>query len=191
MGNDVAALPAVFWASDRTANPACLLTDDLRMVRTNAAWQVFAHTSTDPAHLTWAPGASLLDVIPEPLREFYACGFKTALQTRTPWAHDHDWLTPDQSRTFRMIAYPQDGFLVVSHAPHVMRPHDREAHPAGAAVRGEGLRTICCHCRSFRAPGSTNRWEWVPAWIAQPPARISHGLCPTCSEYHYPREAER
>ena len=28
-------------------------------------------------------------------------------------------------------------------------------------------------------------WDWVPAFVAQPPSKISHGLCPLCTVYYY------
>ena len=187
MPRSKAALPEVFKASANTDNTACLLTRDLRMVKTNAAWHLFADANgADPAHPTWRPGESILDAIPEPLRPFYEKGFASALETNTPWAHDYDCSTPDQYRTFRMFVYPQGEFLVVTHAPHSARPHDREICPPSDRYRRNGVITMCCHCHCVRAPESPQRWDWVPAWIADQPANVSHGLCPPCLEYHYP-----
>ena len=190
VGADAVDLPDVFRASERTANTACLVTRDLRLVRTNAAWQVFADTNgADPTRPTWPPGATLLDVIAEPLRAFYARGFEAVRQTNAPWEHDYDCSTPDQFRTFRMIVYPQGDYLVITHALHVARAHAAEPHPPSEAYRQRGLIKMCCHCRRVLAPGQATRWDWVPAWVAHLPPQVSHGLCPTCCEYHYPAEA--
>ena len=45
----------------------------------------------------------------------------------------------------------------------------------------------CCHCRRTRRSDGSDVWDWVPAWVASPPPETSHGICPLCLEYFYPR----
>jgi hypothetical protein len=49
----------------------------------------------------------------------------------------------------------------------------------------EGLLPICSFCKSIRNDGG--EWERLEAFISRrSEAEFSHGLCPPCSEAHYP-----
>lgn len=48
-----------------------------------------------------------------------------------------------------------------------------------------GLVTQCMHCRRVRAPVEPERWDFVPAFVAQAPEPVSHGMCGPCFEVYY------
>jgi hypothetical protein len=66
------------------------------------------------------------------------------------------------------------------------------AHPAtAAAVEGcyrdkNGFITMCSNCRRTRRVGCAPQiWDWVSAFVANPPDCVSHGICGLCLEYYY------
>jgi K+-sensing histidine kinase KdpD len=49
----------------------------------------------------------------------------------------------------------------------------------------EGMLPICAYCKNIR--NDTGDWERMEAYISRrSEAEFSHGICPSCSEKHYP-----
>ncbi len=165
---------------------AYIVTSDLRLLCMNSVWDEFARANGGEAVLArWRRGRSIVDAISEPLRAFYVAGFRTACEREEPWEHDYECSTPDMLRTFRMTAYPFAGALVITNTLRLERPHDRHPCLPDDVYVTDGIVHMCAHCRRSRRDATT--WDWVPAYLAQPPALVSHGLCGPCLHYHYPR----
>ncbi len=181
-------LPEIFTALARSENTACLLTRERRLVRTNEGWVRFAQDNGGEEVLRRCqPGFLIDDVIPEPLRELYASGFERALATNTPWAHDYDCSSAEAFRRFRMLVYPVKDAFVVVHSKLVEAKHKDEVHHGDRSLYSEcGVICMCSHCRRTRFPNGRGRWDWVPSFVASPPANLSHGLCEPCVHFHYP-----
>jgi len=178
---------AVYRPLEGSDDTTYVLSKDLRLVRTNAAWAAFARANGGEQMLDrWRKGASVLEAIPEVLRGFYRDGFLRALATSTPWMHEYECSSPDVYRLYRMIAYPVGGFLIVTNALQVAHPH---APPDAAldvgAYAQRGVVRMCANCRRVHRPGSNERWDWVPALVAHMPDNVSHGLCPPCAVFLY------
>ena len=48
---------------------------------------------------------------------------------------------------------------------------------------------FCMHCKRVRLDSPVkDRWCLVQVWVAEPPEKVSHGLCPECLEKHYPAQ---
>lgn len=159
----------------------------------NAAWDRFAIRHGGPTLAGWN-GRSILDVLAEPLRPFYADLFKRVQRTRKPREHTFEWSSPEVFRQYRMRALPlQKNALLVVHHLVDEHPHDREAlapHPH-RYIQDNGFIVQCCHCMMVRRADDTHTWDWVPAYISDPPDAVSHGLCPLCFRHHYPQLAAR
>lgn len=167
-------------------NVSYILTDRLRIHRTNAAYDRFAAANGGSAIArSWSQGASLLDAISEALRPFYADGFARARAQQRVWEHDYECSSPTHYRAFRMLAYPVGEWFVVTHALRVEHPHTRDAHAPDSRYESSGVIAMCSHCRRVRAATLPERWDWVPEYLASPRLDISHGLCPGCYHYHY------
>ncbi|MEO6396903.1 MAG: hypothetical protein ABIP13_00390 [Tepidiformaceae bacterium] len=57
--------------------------------------------------------------------------------------------------------------------------------PVETFTNDDGNVVQCSCCRRLRDPQGRD-WEFVPAALAEAPARLSHGLCPTCVALYYP-----
>lgn len=177
---------------DRRGDTAFAVSGSLRLAYHNAAWDRFARENGAPwSPGAWGIGASIVEAIPEVLRPFYDQLFARARNEGAPVDHDYECSTPEAIRKLRMRVYPlpREGWLVVS--SFVSEQPTPPVHPASAAIyRTEhGLIVMCAHCRRVRRTDASagETWDWVPGWVARPPAETSHGLCSPCVDHHYPR----
>jgi hypothetical protein len=139
----------------------------------------------------WGIGANLLDAISEPLRDHYRAALEDSLARHAVWHHDYECSTPDTYRLHHLTAYPlpADGLLLV-HSLRVERPHEDPGAPAlEERYRGsDGLVFQCSYCRRTRVAADPTRWDRVPALVARPAARTSHGICPVCQPFYFPKD---
>jgi len=185
MQSETSELLEVFREVGRGEDMSYILNEELRLVRTSAAWEAFATDNGGQGMLaTWGRGASVLDAISGPLRAYYEAGFAQALRANMPWSHEYECSSADEYRSFRMLAYPFSGFLVVTHTPGVVRLHDRPVASPNETYFEDGVLTMCSECRRARHP-LQERWDWVPAFVAALPARVNHDLCPSCALWYW------
>ncbi len=166
----------------------------LRLVFVNEGWRRFAaENGGEPAiGERWPLGRSILDALPGRLLAFYRDAYLRCLERGEPWEHDYECSSADRHRLFHQTVRPLsggDGLLVVN-ALRVEEPHAAPgAEPAADGIPyadRHGIVHQCCHCRRIRAHDDPDRWDWVPRWVAAPPARTSHGLCKVCLDHYYP-----
>jgi len=171
---------------------------DGRLIYVNAGWHRFADANGGQPQIAdfWGIGASYFAALPESLEPFYRHLFRQApdyATAATPLAHCYECSTPTLYREYNMLIYalPERlGHLVVNSLV-VERPHDPQTHPprdpAGVDyVDDGGFVHQCAHCRRIQHQGGEARWDWVPAWVDQPPANTSHSICPVCMDYYFP-----
>ena len=182
----------------RYPGSAYALSADLRLTYMNPAWFRFARDNgaTQAFFDRWRVGASIMDAVPQVLREFYLALYQRAIaerHRRTPIQFAYECSSPGQFRLFVMSIYPVEptGNLLVVNAPRII--HDHEAVPLRPQdyQDANGLITQCAHCRCVRSPQDPERWEWIPEWVEHFPANTSHGLCPVCFDYYYPAARRR
>lgn len=183
--DDALALPIeILRAVADSEDTTYLLSNQLALVRTNAAWSTFARANGGEALLQrWTRGSSILSAISLVLREFYRHHYTQALVTGQRWEHDYDCPTPAQQQRFRMFVHPvAESFLLVSNALVEAAPHDGAAWPADLSRYAvDEVITMCANCRRVRNPRGHLRWDWVPELVAHQPANLSHGLCEVCA----------
>lgn len=159
--------------------------NNLELMRTNAGWDRFARENGGERILSeWYPGRSILDAISDVLRSFYRIGFKHAVESGLRWEHDYECSSGTTLRRFRMIAYPGPYSLVITHAPRRIALHDREIYAPSLDYVADGRITMCAHCRRVRNARHSNRWDWVPNFVEEPPTHLTQGLCPPCVRYY-------
>ena len=176
--------PAVIYALDR----------NLRIVYCNEAWDRFAAENggrgLDRRHQL---GRLVMDVIPMPLKPFFQAGYRKVLASRQPWEHCYECSSPTVFRRFQMVVHPDPGAagLVVVNSIIVEQLHDDQER--GICFPGEkvyvdthGIITMCCHCRRTCRAEKTAAWDWVPAYVENPPEMISHSICGVCMSLYYP-----
>lgn len=168
---------------------------ELTLAYLNAGWFEFAAANGGEPAISqqWGLGRSVLDAIRDPLAPFYRRAFQVTLSSGTPWQHEYECSSPTNLRRFVQHVYPLAGGagLLVVHSLIVDCPHPRDPdvseHPvAGDYVDEHRLVRQCMHCRRVRRNGQRRRWDWIPAWVREPPENTSHGLCEVCFRYYYP-----
>jgi len=168
---------------------------ELTLAYLNAGWFAFAAANGGEPAISqhWGLGRSVLDAIPDPLAPFYRRAFRTALSSESPWQHEYECSSPTNLRRFVERVYPLAGgagLLVVNslvvECPHPRDPNVSEQPAARDYVDEHHLIRQCMHCRRIRRNGERRRWDWIPAWVTEPPENTSHGLCEVCFRYYYP-----
>lgn len=171
-----------------------MLDPDLRIIYCNKAWDQFASLNGGTRLNRRAIlGTCVLDVVAGPLKAFYDNAFAQANEKGQPWEHDYECSSPSAFRLFHMRVLPlADSYLLVENSFRFERPHgsERPVMPADSAlyVSEDGILTMCAHCRRTRRIGTTSApvWDWVLAYLVEPPGPVSHGLCRNCFAYFYP-----
>jgi hypothetical protein len=175
-------------------SPACLLDERMRVDGVNAAWDAFAVANggaeccTGPAIVgsTYAKhveGAGPRSLVERDLARALA-GKVTSV--------DSECNTPDRLRRLRTHYLPvrsvEDGpvtgVLVVHSTVHEapMEGARPATPPSEAAHRGgDGLIAMCSCCRRVLRPQAPGDWEYVPAYVARLPARVTHVVCTACT----------
>ena len=170
------ASEAVIYATD----------SELRLIYANPSWDRFAVLNGAP-HLSRERlmRRPLLDAVRGPLREFYARLFAEALRTAKPVEHAFECSSAEVKRRFQMRVLPlANGGLLLVNSLMAQEPMPRGAAPGREYVDSDELISMCSHCRRTQRTDDGS-WEWVPEFVAEQPAEVSHGLCPVCLEYHY------
>ncbi|MBN9661176.1 MAG: PAS domain-containing protein [Acidobacteria bacterium] len=176
--------PSVIYVLDR----------DLRITYCNAAWDRFAVENGGMdlvrPHLL---GRSVMDSVPQVLHGFFEDGYRKALSSGETWEHSYECSSASTYRAFRMLTYPEPdrSGLVVVNLILVAHPHndvERQPHALepGLYLDDFGVLKMCSHCRRVSRVGEPGQWDWVPALVEAPPARVSHGLCAMCVHLYYP-----
>ncbi len=170
-----------------------VLNSGYRIVYCNAAWDRFA-TENDAPELTHGAilGTDFRRALGDGLRPFYLHAIDQVARTGSAWEWVYECSSPDLFRKFQMRVQPLQGEgWLVTNARLVERPHaDIVRYGLDAYANEHGLITICSHCRRSRRIDRPTEWDFVPAHLDRTLTNISHGLCPLCLEYFYPKELE-
>lgn len=171
--------PAIIYALDK----------ELRLVRCNPAWDRFACDNGAPELASSSVlGTSIMDVIPNVLRDFYVNTHSAVRKFRRPWWHIFDCSSRDVFRTFHMRALPAGaGGILVVNTLIVEEPHPPGSpEPIEQYTDANGVVTMCANCRRAEHLTQPGRWDWIPLLLASSGALVRPGLCPFCFAYHYP-----
>ncbi|HEX6853439.1 MAG TPA: hypothetical protein VF139_18735 [Candidatus Polarisedimenticolaceae bacterium] len=171
----------------------CGLWPDLTIALVNHAWWRFAEENGAPPDFAgrFGLGCAMGDGISGPQRPYYEIALRRVLETGRPWRHIYRCPSVTLDRTYHLEVIPVGDRrgLLLTHAPQGIVPHadrgdDVQADPA-SYLDARGLLRQCGHCRRVRRVDDPSRWDWVAAWIAAVPRRVSHELCRLCLELHY------
>ncbi len=164
-----------------------VLNDDGVIVWVNAAWLSFGAANGGHGDPSGAGvGRRYAAAVQGEIRSWFDARLETCARTREPFELEYECSSPDVCRRFHLRALPVDGFVIMLHSLMYERPHERDVlPPIEAQYRApNGLTTQCSNCRRFkRLEGGS--WDWIPAWVAGPPARVSHGVCAACIGFYY------
>lgn len=164
---------------------------DLKLAYLNPAWFRFAQENGAGGgfEAQWSLGRSLIDALPDVLREHYVQQYAACLESTEPWHHDYECSSPDLYRLFRMSVYPVGGGagLLVTHALRLEAPHERPPEPFDPAEMADehGFFLQCAYCRRFASSPRRERWVWIPAWVRDTQRKVTHGICPPCADHYF------
>jgi PAS domain-containing protein len=188
------------YTSTLEHDPAVIYVVDARMqiVYCNAAWDSFALANGGDSLLRPAPiGRDVMAVVPWDLHEFYVLAFEEVRRSGRHWDHRYECSSADVFRRFHMrvsAASPDEAStpLIIVNSLEFEQPHQ---YPPGLEdLRSyrdrNGIVTMCCHCRRTKRPEALEVWDWVPEFVREGPARVSHGLCAPCFQIHYGRRGQ-
>ncbi len=189
------ALPEVLdrQVLDASKDVIFLVDAELRITYCNPAWDAFARANGGEKVLAERMvGVDLLATIAEPLRELFRNACRSCHQQHLMFDMDYECSTAELYRLLHVKILPlkASGELAFIHSTRVERPHGNERpalSPTAVYVGGQGIITLCCHCRRARRQDASNMWDWVPAFLQPERWRITHGMCPVCVSYFYSR----
>ncbi len=183
---------------ENLGNPVFAVDGDLTMVYANPAYFDFArHNGAGPGFAArWGIGCNIMEAIPADLRSYFRKMYSLCFEQKLPREHQYECSSPEHFRLFNQRVYPlgeRSGLVVLNSLVTEVR-HDPVARPPQAADPAvyrdvRGLVHQCVHCRRILRQEGTLEWDWVPAWVAAPPPEVTHGFCPVCLDYYYPRDA--
>lgn len=183
-------LRSTFDARTLESDPATFAAIDPagQILWTNAAWRTFAaENGGDPSLRAGSVGASYLTPLGPELGAFYARAFADAIATGTPYSEEYDCPSPSLFRRFRLRALPVgNAGLLLEHRMMVERPREQRAARAfdGRYRNEHGFLVQCAQCRCIRRR-DWSTWDWVPGWVAAPPADTSHTICQVCAGFYW------
>ncbi len=168
-----------------------MLDADLHFTYCNPAWDWFAAENGAPELRGKSTvGTDLRLVLVEALRPFYLRAFDQATQSGKVWECVYECSSPNVFRKFQMRIHPlsPSHWYLITNPIVIERPHTSAVTAALERYLGpDGFITMCSHCRSSRKTGGPEQWDFVPAHLAPHLTNITHGMCPICLEYFYPR----
>lgn len=173
---------------------------DLTLAYTNATWVRFAVDNNAPPQLIDANAVlnrSILEFLYGPMRSYYKTLYRHVLENNKPHTHEYECSSPELIRFYHMeiLPLPPDsddpqGLLIINSLSAPIQPSTRKnpVTPVDHTVYVDehGQMTSCSNCRRFLRRDQTDMWDWIPCYLDDPPAPISHGICPVCLDYYYP-----
>ncbi|MBU2501240.1 hypothetical protein KJ682_07940 [bacterium] len=182
---------------DELGNPVFAVDGDLTMVYANPAYFDFARDNGGGSDFAdrWGIGCNILEAMPANLESYFRKMFSLCLEQKAPWDHQFECSSPERFRLFNQRVYPlgeRSGLVVLNSLVTEVR-HDPAARPPQTAdpavyCDDRGLVHQCVQCRRILRQGEAHEWDWVPAWVATPPPEVTHGFCPVCLDFYYPRD---
>jgi hypothetical protein len=179
------------WVTPNTLNGAvcCILDQSLQFLYCNQAWDDFClqnggSASTYGEHLL---GHYLGEFLPDVLSKFYISHLLHVMRNGGPWHHCYYCSSPSEFRIYQLDALElQDAReLLISHSVIYASPHAEHVVTPIVSVHytAEGTVKMCCHCRKT-ARLDNSGWDWIPAFVAERPARCEVCLCSECSRFY-------
>lgn len=185
-------------ALDRQQATIYGLRADLTIAYVNATWISFGRDNDapdwllDPRQCLDVPA---LDSLSGPLWKFYRTIFEKVLDEGRPYQQQYECSTPDEYRFYHADILPlarheetaPEGILVVNSPAFHQSPNRQPilSPNIDTYLTDDGFLITCSNCGRFRHADNRDQWDWIPSYLRQAPAPVSHGICQICLNYYY------
>lgn len=184
----VAPIPVWKEAYDKDDSLIYLLDRDLKIMRCNLAWDVFALANGgEKAVSSKVIGMCIMDAVPQALQHFYKAAYDNVDRFRRSCWHVFECSSPTHARVYQMRIMPTDRgrFLtintLISEAPVGVEP-PKDLHDYAGA---DGIAMMCSNCRRVKRLSPPGVWEWIPELLWNGQFLTTFDLCEFCTAYHY------
>lgn len=170
------------------------LSKDLNIIYVNPSWiRIAEENGLESALEKYPLGSSIANILKgQKIKDFYIQHYNQVLETGKVWHHEYECSSLDIFKQFHQGVYPlKDGMgLIVINALRVSLPMDQINRKAMAAfqehyVQSTGYINQCSNCRYSQRADNEEIWDWIPEWVENMPANLSHTICPTCFDYYW------
>lgn len=189
-------MPIPSGALESEPSSAYVLDREGRIIQVNSAWDRLAGeaggpTSSEVLRTRWIdhirgeePRAFYADLLARLMRggagERHCCACNTPSRYRV----FSDRFDPIRGPDWTAIAVVVVTSEIENHLVeerYVVAPPDLARH-----LQPSGVLLECSGCRRVHVAGTTPRvWEFVPEYVKERPAEVSHGICELCREIYY------
>jgi hypothetical protein len=160
----------------------------------NPAWDTFAIENEAPELANdGVIGTNLFQWIPPFLQTSYEAMFLEVEKTGQLRDLSYNCSSSTVFRTFQMLIYPIEpmNWFLVTNVKLIDRPHQMEDRSnLREYTDRNGLITVCSNCRCAQRADKPSQWTFVRHLLAKDVPNVSHGLCPTCNLYFWPRNGD-
>lgn len=177
---------------DREPGSVVGLWPDGRIALLNGAWRRFGEQNQgSDVLLRWPIGSDLLSGISGVLREYYTRAFAGVRALGQPWEQTYQCHSPLVRRQFRLRVLPLERrALLLIHSAIVEAPlsswsSELETPELEGYVGPSGMVRQCSNCRRTQHV-TRDGWDWVRAYVTDPPPNVTHGICDICLRQDYP-----
>ncbi len=188
------------------AHRSCIygIRSDLTLAYFNAYWSHFALDNKAPEWIVEPQellGTSILDYCQGPLQSYYETLYRQILHDHRRRTRDYECSSPEVLRFFHMDIRPlpsedveTQGLLIINSHSTPVQPARRKNPTAPLSpeqyIDEHGYMISCSNCRRFQRRHDSEAWDWIPDYINDPPAPVSHGICSICLDYYYPAPSD-
>jgi hypothetical protein len=169
-----------------TYDAVCAVDRDFRISFCNRAWDSAAlQNSYESVSRHRAIGRSIFDFTSPCLRDFYYVHFRNVIDYNRPWHLFYLNSSASLLREFKMVVEPiPDDGLVIRHTLIAEKPHPFPAlPPSHYYYDSKGQVRMCAHCHFTERQDGSNRWDWVPDFVENPPLQTDQVLCRLCARH--------
>lgn len=169
-----------------------VLDGDLCIAVCNRGWDRFAKENGGAGISSGEViGRTIFEFVPDVLVAFYVDKYEAARRSAAWVEFDYDCSSPTEYRQFHMALERIEGggIVAINSRRSVLSLPFSDQHQAvpDFAYRLEsGLITMCANCRRTKRQDASRKWDWVPEFLNHPAGKVSHGICPVCTDRFYP-----
>lgn len=170
------------------------LSKDLKLNYFNEAWLNFSQQNNGEPDISskFTIGTSIELAINGPIKDYYINNYKKVLKDLKVWKHEYECSSPNLYRLFSQDVYPlknAEGIIIINslkiEKPFSINKDKDLTYSKIEYLNENGTITQCTNCRRTKRIVELEIWDWVPSFVLEMPANVSHSICQTCFDYYW------